>query len=122
MIGSVSFHMFTKKSPLCETLDYQIEETSKNIFDDIVDGHIAGSAALKPARWGSFNDSKVKELVIDGRSVESGCYWDYGWPQVIMDSDANEPSCDVLCPPLLKDSTFNRRPKGLLDWLGSGPR
>lgn len=89
MIGSVSCYIFIKKGPLFEILDYQIEETSKIIFDDIVDGHIADSAALKPARWGSSNDSKVKELVTDGRSVESGCYWDHGWPQVIMDSDAS---------------------------------
>ena len=107
--SSITFYLFTRECFMFEILDYKIENTSENEFGAIKGGHILGCGMLKHAKWCLSNDSKVKELIVDGYTIESLGYWHIRAQQVIMDFGMEEPSCDVFCLPLVK----NVAPDGL---------
>lgn len=106
--SSINFYAFANPSVVFEILECKIENTGESEFGAIKGGYILGRGILKSAKWCLSKDSKVKELLVDGHIVESGGYWDFGQPQVIMDLGMEEPACDVFCLPLVKDATSDR--------------
>ncbi|KAL8793320.1 MAG: hypothetical protein Q9195_004097 [Heterodermia aff. obscurata] len=107
--SSINFYAFANKSSMFEILDCKIETMSENKLGTIRGGYVLGCGILTPAKWRcSDDDSKVKQLVVDGHAIESGGYWDFGLPQVIMDLGTEEPCCDAFCLPLVRDATSDR--------------
>lgn len=97
---------------MTNVVNAEIQNTSQNKFGSIQGGHILCRGPLKKARWGSVSGRPGNFLVLEGRLIDHGQYWNFMHSQIMMDLGIDEPCNDVFCLTFLSHETPENRYKG----------